>query len=78
VIDGLWGAVGSYNLDNLSLMRNLEVAGIVMDQEFAGRMESLFEADCRNSKEVTLAEWERRGLKRRLLEQFWFLFRSFL
>jgi cardiolipin synthase len=78
VIDGLWGAVGSYNLDNLSLMRNLEVAGIVMDKGFAGQMESLFEKDCLNSKEVTLAEWERRGLKRRLLEQFWFLFRSFL
>jgi cardiolipin synthase A/B len=78
VIDGLWGAVGSFNLDNLSIHRNLEVTGIVLDEGFAARMEALFEEDCRNSTEVKLAEWRRRGWRRMFLEQFWFVFRTFL
>jgi cardiolipin synthase len=78
VIDGLWGSIGSYNLDHLSIARNLEVAAIVMDEKFAKRMEELFESDCRNSTEVNLAKWRQRGLKRKLLEQFFFAFKTFL
>src|SRR5688572_21840662 len=54
VIDGLWSAVGSYNLDNLSIMRNLEVAAIVLDERFGKRLEDLFESDCTISTEVDL------------------------
>lgn len=78
VIDGLWSAVGSYNLDNLSIMRNLEVAAIVIDERFGKRLEDLFEADCANSTEVNLAAWRRRGWGKVLLEQFWFVFRTFM
>lgn len=78
IIDGVWGAVGSFNLDNLSIVRNLEVTAIVLDEPFGARMEALFEEDCRNSTEVNLAEWRKRGWGRRFLEEFWFVFRTFL
>ncbi|HEY3226747.1 MAG TPA: phospholipase D-like domain-containing protein [Planctomycetota bacterium] len=78
VIDGVWSSVGSYNLDHLSILNNLEVTAIVLDEAFAARMEALFEEDCKNSKEVKLAEWRRRSPRRILLEKFWFQFRSLL
>jgi len=78
VIDGVWNTVGSYNLDHLSILFNLEVTAIVLDEAFGAKMEALFEEDCRNSKEVKLTEWRRRGARRMLLEQFWFQFRSLL
>lgn len=78
VIDGVFGAVGSFNLDNLSIFRNLEVTAIVLDEEFGARMEALFEEDCRQSTEVNLATWRQRGWGKVFLEQFWFVFRTFL
>ena len=78
VIDGVWSSIGSYNLDHLSILRNLEVTAIVMDKAFGGCMEALFEKDCENSKEVKLAEWRRRSPRRKLLEWFWFQFKSIL
>ena len=78
VIDGIWSAAGSYNLDNLSIMRNLEVAAVVLDERFAQCMEKLFETDCANSTEVDLVKWRQRGLGKIFLEQFWFVFRTFL
>ena len=78
VIDGVWSSIGSYNLDHLSIIRNLEVTAIILDEKFGSCMEALFEVDCKNSVEVKLAEWRRRSPRRMLLEQFWFQFRSFL
>jgi len=78
VIDGVWSAVGSFNLDNLSIVHNLEVTAIVLDENFGECMEALFEKDCQNSAEVNLAEWRKRGWGRRFLEEFWFVFRTFL
>ncbi len=78
VIDGVWSSIGSYNLDHLSILRNLEVTAIVLDEKFGACMESLFEKDCKNSIEAKLPEWRRRSPRRKLLEQFWFQFRSLL
>jgi cardiolipin synthase len=78
VIDGVWSSIGSYNLDHLSILRNLEVTAIVLDQGFGSCLEALFEKDCRNAVEVKLPEWRRRSPRRVFLEQFWFQFRSLL
>ncbi|HZN61614.1 MAG TPA: phospholipase D-like domain-containing protein [Planctomycetota bacterium] len=78
VIDGVWSSIGSYNLDHLSILRNLEVTAIVLDEKFGACVEALFEKDCTNSIEVKLAEWRKRSPRRMLLEQFWFQFRSLL
>jgi cardiolipin synthase A/B len=78
VIDGVWSSIGSYNLDHLSILRNLEVTAIILDRAFGGCMEALFEKDCKDSIEVNLSEWRRRSPRRMLLEWFWFQFRSLL
>jgi cardiolipin synthase len=78
LIDGAWSSIGSYNLDHLSIIRNLEVTAIVLDETFGSCLEAHFEKDFKNSKEVKLAEWRRRSPRRMLLEWFWFQFRSLL
>ena len=65
VIDSAWSTIGSYNLDNQSLLQNLEVAVAVLDRPFSAHMTDEFENDVARSKEITLAEYEQRGRWRR-------------
>lgn len=76
VVDGVWSAVGSYNIDHLSLLHNYELTAVVADAGFGRRMEEMFEADFARSREITPEAWRGRGWRRRLLERFWFQFRS--
>lgn len=76
VIDGTWATVGSYNLDHLSLFYNYELTAILVDREFASRMESMFETDLAKSREVTREAWKRRGWFRRLKEELFYSFRA--
>lgn len=78
VIDGVWGTVGSYNLDHLSLFHNLELTIIAIDRGFAREMEADFEGHLAESTEVRLNSWSRRGLVRRALENACYLFRHLL
>jgi cardiolipin synthase len=68
VIDGVWSTVGSTNLDRRSFLHNSEVNVIVMGDVFGLEMEKAFKEDLRNSKEVTLVEWNKRPLSNRLKE----------
>jgi cardiolipin synthase len=66
-VDGVWSSVGSFNLDFWSHRRNLEVNLAVLDRATAKTLEGEFEQDLALSREVKLAEWERRTLGQRLL-----------
>ena len=68
VIDGQWSAVGSSNLDWRSTVWNNEIDAIILGSLFGQRMETVFEADERTSRRVTLAAWRHRGLVERLRE----------
>lgn len=68
VVDGVWSSVGSTNLDWRSFVHNYEADLLVLDNGFAKELEQLFELDESASREVTESEWERRGVKSRLLE----------
>jgi cardiolipin synthase len=68
VIDGVWATVGSTNLDNRSFALNEELNVVVYDREIARRLETVFEQDIANSKQVTYREWSRRGPVSRFLE----------
>ncbi|HEY0589109.1 MAG TPA: phospholipase D-like domain-containing protein [Pseudoduganella sp.] len=68
VIDGVWSTVGSTNLDRRSFLHNSEMNVIVMGDVFGLEMEKAFKEDLRNSKEVTLVEWNKRPLSNRLKE----------
>ena len=68
VIDGMWSAVGSSNLDWRSTIWNNEIDAIILGDGFGARMETVFQADVAASKTITLADWRRRGLGERIGE----------
>jgi cardiolipin synthase len=68
VIDSVWSTIGSANIDRRSFMHNYELNVVVMDPAFGRDMESAFNEDLRDSKEVTLERWRKRPLKDRMME----------
>jgi len=65
-IDGVYGSVGSFNLDRLSYAVNLEVTVTTLDREVTDALDRQFARDAEISEEMTLARWERRPLLERL------------
>jgi cardiolipin synthase len=66
VIDGVWATVGSSNMDYLSFLSNDEVNVIIVDGEFAARMETIFARDLEASDEIQWTQWRRRTLLSRI------------
>ncbi len=60
VIDGLWVAVGSSNLDWRSTVHNAEANLIVLDAPFAAEVERVFHGDVARSRPVQLQRWLQR------------------
>ncbi len=68
IVDGLWTSVGSTNFDSRSFSINDEANLNVHDAEFAQAQVAIFEADLRLSRPVTLAKWESRPWRDKLLD----------
>jgi len=68
VIDGGWSTIGSANIDRRSFIHNYELNVVVIDPAFGRDMESAFNEDLRDSKEVTLEQWRHRPWADRLRE----------
>lgn len=68
VIDGAWASIGSHNMDWRSFTHNAECNIIVLNTAFARHLEQLFQTDSVACKEVTLADWRRRGRLLRIKE----------
>nr|WP_229459134.1 cardiolipin synthase [Massilia cavernae] len=68
VIDGTWSTVGSANIDRRSFLHNYELNVVILDPAFGGEMESAFNEDLRDSKEVTLEKWRKRPWADRMKE----------
>jgi cardiolipin synthase len=62
LIDDLWSAIGTTNLDNRSFEHNDEVNLVVRDAEVNARLGRDFLADLDRSEEITLARWRRRPI----------------
>jgi cardiolipin synthase len=71
VVDGVWSSIGSTNFDWRSFVHNNEISVCVIDRAFARSMSDMFDADLADSKEITLAEWKKRGIRERLKEWLW-------
>jgi cardiolipin synthase A/B len=71
VVDGVWSSIGSTNFDWRSFVHNDEISVCVIGEPFARDMARMFDADLAESKEITLAEWKKRGLGQRLREWLW-------
>ena len=59
-IDGHWSTVGTANIDRLSLTGNYEINLEIVDPGVAAHLEDTFRMDLRNSREVTLDDWDGR------------------
>jgi cardiolipin synthase len=69
-IDGIYAAVGSFNLDRWSFQRNLEVNLTVVDAGLALKLEEQFGEDLKLAREVKLEEHAARGVVDRVLGWF--------
>lgn len=68
VVDGLWSSVGSLNFDNRSLAFNNESNLCVLDSAVGAKMDSIFFADLRYSKEIKLDEFRKRSWTKKVVE----------
>ncbi len=78
VIDGVWSTVGSSNFDTLSFLHSAEVNAVVIDLDFARKMEKLFDEDLEESDEILLEQWKKRPFSARFAEWFAHLFKYWL
>ncbi len=69
VVDGVWSAVGSSNLARRSIAWNSEVDAIILGRDTAATLERILTREFARARPVSLAEWERRGLRQRIREQ---------
>jgi cardiolipin synthase A/B len=68
LIDGVWCAVGSTNLDWRSFLHNDEIDAIVLSPGFGDQMRAAFQADLAQSEQLTMEKWSNRGLWLRVQE----------
>jgi cardiolipin synthase len=68
IIDDVFTTVGSYNLDERSWRKNLEVNLAVEDREFTRHVRAWFEHDLASATRIELAAWRERSLARRGFE----------
>ncbi len=68
VIDGVWCAVGSTNLDWRSFLHNDEIDAIVLSASFGDQMRNAFNTDLAQSEPLTLDKWRSRSVVDRLQE----------
>lgn len=68
VVDGVWSAIGSSNLDRRSVALNDEVDAIVLGRDTAAQVEAVLRQDMAKAQEITLEAWRNRSLRERLRE----------
>ena len=76
IVDDVWVSVGSANFDTRSFKLNDEANLNVFSREFAAEQIRIFEEDKQKAREYTYAEWKRRSLGQRAMEQLTAPFRS--
>jgi cardiolipin synthase len=76
IIDDEFTTIGSYNLDERSWRKNLEVNVAVLDPAFARYVSSWFEYDLAGAKRVDLATWRTRAWTRKGAEWVALTFRK--
>jgi len=74
IIDGVWSTVGSTNLDYWSLSSNDEVNVIVLNREFALKMEEMFAMDLAESDQIEWNQWQKRPVLQKIKEAFSHIF----
>ena len=78
IIDNKTAFMGSSNLDYRSSIHNLELDLIIHKAEVIGELNKQIERDLSYCQEIHLEDWEKRPLRYRVKEQFYYLFRYYL
>jgi cardiolipin synthase len=78
VVDGVWGTLGSFNLERHSMRFNHEVNVVFADRQLGRALEDSFRVDCGGCRQVDLAEFRRRPLWQKLIERVLYAFRKIL
>jgi cardiolipin synthase len=68
IIDRIMATVGTANMDMRSFFSNFEIMAVMYDRGTIARLEQDFMQDMRNSKEISLTEFERRSRLQRAKE----------
>jgi cardiolipin synthase len=68
IVDDEFTTIGTYNLDERSWRKNLEINVAVEDAAFARHVRSWYESDLQTAKRIDLATWRQRSLARRGFE----------
>lgn len=68
IVDGRFTSIGSANFDNRSLHLNDEANLNVLDESFAAEQTRIFEADLKNSKQMTLENYRDVPVSEKILE----------
>src|SRR5205085_4247050 len=68
IVDEFMVSTGSTNFDERSFQLNDEANLNIYDAAFAREQVKVFDADLARSRRITLAQWEERPLKEKLLE----------
>ena len=76
VVDGVFSSVGSTNFDNRSFRLNDEANLNVLNADFGATQQRVFDQDWAKARRITLAEWQNRPWREKLLEQMATLLRS--
>ena len=67
-IDGVWSAIGSSNFDDRSFETNDEITLGILDAATAQRLDSVFEKYMSRCTEIQLAQWRKRSLGHKLVD----------
>lgn len=78
VVDGVWGTIGSFNLERFSLGRNHEVNAVFTDPRLGRELERSFRLDVEGCREVDLETFRKRPLWARWMERLAFALRKLL
>jgi cardiolipin synthase len=74
VIDGVWGTVGSFNLDRWSLSWSYELNAVFSDPRLGGLLHDAMAQDLRVCQPIALEAWKARSRWSRLAEWFFGMF----
>jgi cardiolipin synthase len=78
IVDDEWATTGSFNLDSLSFFFNHEANVASDDIVFVNELKNHFLKDLESCREITLEEWRKRPLRKKILELVSWLFHGIM
>jgi cardiolipin synthase len=60
IVDDVFSSVGTANMDIRSFNQDFEANALIYDEEITRQLKQDFEEDIENSKEILIAEWDKR------------------